>query len=239
MKGLSIIVPCYNEAKTLPKVLQKLVDLKLENWTKELVLVDDGSKDDTPTIIKNFKNNHPEITKIHLITQNGGKGSTVKEGLKIATGDFILIQDADLEYDPGDIEKLLKAIDQPKTIILGSRNLLKETQKGKFIPRLGVKTITLLINFLYDQNLTDVWTGYKLFPQETNSMFVGGKFESEIIFLLKTLHQQYKIKETPISYNPRTTAEGKKIRYRDGFKTILVILKTYFEQKLTNRKNIV
>ncbi|MCE9629062.1 MAG: glycosyltransferase family 2 protein [Candidatus Vogelbacteria bacterium] len=234
---LSIIIPCYNEQETLPELLNKVVSLSLENWLTEIIIVNDGSTDETSQILQNFKERYPFLI-IYNLPKNQGKGSAIKSGLTLATGDFVIIQDADLEYDPKDIVNLITKVKDKKTIVFGSRNLSTETTRGKLIPRLGVKTITYLINLLYNQNLTDVWTCYKLFPRSAFIFFDEGKFESEITFIQKALRHEYQILEGSISYNPRSVAEGKKIRYRDGLITIFKILKLFFQQKYLE-KNIV
>ncbi|OHA18482.1 MAG: hypothetical protein A2664_00875 [Candidatus Taylorbacteria bacterium RIFCSPHIGHO2_01_FULL_46_22b] len=224
MPKLSIIIPIYNEERTLPELLQKVIGLKIPNWQIEIIAVDDASKDTTPDILAQHQG---KITVIRN-TENAGKGSAVKKGLTVATGDFLIIQDADLEYEPREIPALLNQAVDEKTLVYGSRNLHHEKRRGFFVQRAGVWVITKLINTLYFVTLTDVWTGYKLFPAQAKNLFVAGKFESELIFTVRAIRSGFRIVEHPISHTPRSVEEGKKIRYRDGIQAIIEILKDRF-----------
>lgn len=221
MKKISIVVPVYNEEKTLELVLQKLLDLKLPNYEKEIIVVNDASSDGTKDIL----NKYLSKVKIHHHEVNRGKGTAVKSGLDLISGDFVVIQDADLEYDPEELPSLLLLIEDENTLVFGSRNLHHVPRKNFFVQRAGVWLLTGLINVLYGAKLTDVWTCYKIFPAKIKHYFVTGRFDSEILFTLNVLHNGYKIKEGAISHNPRTKAEGKKIKVSDGvgviFKTLL------------------
>lgn len=219
MKKLSIIIPCFNEQETLETLIKRVQNLSLPDWEKEIIIVDDNSTDKTRQILRTMKNDARVIYR----TENGGKGSAVKDGLSAATGDSILIQDADLEYNPAEIPKLIAEANN-QTLVYGSRNLSTHKRRGFLIPRLGVWFITQLVNVFYGVRLTDVWTCYKLFPRTASHFFVAGRFESEIIFTLKALRQGFRIIEVPISHRPRSRAAGKKIRYRDGFKAIWIII---------------
>ncbi len=230
MRKLSIVIPCYNEEKTVAELLQQVLNIFIPNWEKEIIVVDDFSTDRTREILKTFED---KIT-VHYRKKNGGKGSAVTDGLSLATGDYIIIQDADLEYNPAEIPSLVKQIIDEKTCVYGSRNLHHVKRKGFIIPRLGVWIITKLINTLYRVKLTDVWTCYKLFPKKSARFFCPGKFESEIHFTLGALRHGYKIVEAPISHSPRDIEDGKKIKYSDGFKAIAVILS---DRLLHLRKN--
>lgn len=221
MNKLSIIIPCYNEAKTIQEIVRRVLVAQTPGWQKEVIIVDDGSSDETPALLKAFK----EQANIILRDTNGGKGSAVREGLGQATGSHVLIQDADLEYDPEEIEKLLAVIDRGEAdVVYGSRNLRPRERQGALVPRLGVWVITKLINILHQQHLTDVWTCYKLFPREAASDFTPGRFESELLFTTALSRRGYRFSEVPISYHPRDASEGKKIRYRDGLWAIAVLI---------------
>ncbi len=219
MMKLSIIIPCYNEVGTIATVIEQVLALQLPNWQMEVIVVDDASTDGTTEILADYNSR----LKVIRLAKNSGKGTAVARGLVLATGDFLLIQDADWEYLPAEIPKLLQAIVGQRSIVYGSRNLAPD-RRGDLIPRLGVWFITKLINVLYGSWLTDAWTGYKLFPATTKHLFVAGRFESELLFTVRVLRAGYVIVETPIKYCPRPADQGKKIRYRDGFKSIGLIV---------------
>ncbi|MFA5942650.1 MAG: glycosyltransferase family 2 protein [Candidatus Paceibacterota bacterium] len=219
-RKISIIVPCYNEVQTVEKIMQRLVALSLPGWEKEIIVVDDASHDGTKEKIKQYE----EKVQVVYCEKNGGKGTAVRRGIVQATGDFVLIQDADLEYDPADIPNLLAVLESGVTeVVYGSRTLDPKTRRGGLLARRGVWFITKLVNTLYRLSLTDVWTCYKLFPRAAASDFVAGHFESELLFTAALARRGYRFAEVPISYYPREAAEGKKIRYRDGIYAIMVI----------------
>ncbi|MEK7607393.1 MAG: glycosyltransferase [Patescibacteria group bacterium] len=224
---LSIVVPVFNEEKTIDEILSRIFDVKIPSWTTEVIVVDDASSDRTSHILKNYAH------KIKVIThdQNRGKGTAVTHGLKEVTGDYILIQDADLEYHPREISSLIAAIGKNNArVVYGSRNLHHEKREGFIFQRLGVWIITKLINWMYGARLTDVWTCYKLFPRDVKKHFVSGRFEAELLFTSALLRGGHIITEVPISHAPRVANEGKKIRYRDGFRAIRLL----FADKLVN-----
>lgn len=221
MKKISIIIPCYNESKTIETILRRVEKVSFPKWEKEIIVVDDYSTDGTRDILKKYENR----IKIIYQLQNGGKGTAVRRGLKEATGDYIIIQDADLEYNPDEIKNLLSALDSGYgDAIFGSRNLHHEKRLGFCAPRLGVWFITKLLNALYGMHLTDAWTCYKLFPKEAKGNFQDGGFDSELLFTAALARQGLKIFEVPISHRPRDFSEGKKIRYRDGFRAIFLLI---------------
>ncbi len=225
MKKLSIVIPCYNEEKTIDEILRRLQVAPTIGWEKEIIVIDDASLDGTRDILKQYE----DVAHIVYCEKNGGKGTAVRYGLEHATGEYVLIQDADLEYDPADIQNLLSAIEENTIdVVYGSRNLNPRTRRGGLMPRLGVWLITKLINILHRLTLTDVWTCYKLFPREAAGDFVVGRFESELLFTAALARRGYHFVEVPISYAPRDAAEGKKIRYRDGFYAIIVVAYDWF-----------
>jgi SAM-dependent methyltransferase len=243
---LSILIPCYNEEATIRQLLSQVFSVDISPWQKEVIVVDDGSTDGTRKILKEFE----KKAGIIYLPHNAGKGSALKKGLAAVTGDYVIIQDADLEYDPKEIPALLKTLQKTlkekvyqnkkdpgskKTlgkvgaseisdiVVYGSRNIHHVKRQGFVISRIGVWSITKLINILYGLSLTDVWTCYKLFPVKAAPFFVAGGFESEVVFTLALARQGYTFIEVPISHNPRNVAQGKKIRYRDGLKAIVLI----------------
>jgi len=218
---LSIIIPCYNEERTIRELLSRVLNIDLSPWQKEIIVVNDASTDLSVEILKAFGN---KIKIVHL-EKNSGKGTAVMKGLVEATGDYILIQDADLEYNPTDIPALLKEIgSRPGKVIYGSRNIHHEKRNGFIFQRLGVWFITVMINGFYGRRLTDVWTCYKVFPKTAKKHFLPGRYEAELLFTTALIRDDYEIVEVPISHAPRGVADGKKIRYRDGFRAIQVLL---------------
>lgn len=220
MASLSIVIPCYNEAHTVRQLLKKVFDVSLPGWSKEVIIVDDASLDGTRDIVREYRNRATVLFQ----ERNQGKGSTVKRALAAATGDYVIIQDADLEYDPGDIPALLSVLESGVAdVVYGSRTLDPHARHGGLIARVGAWFITKLINTLYGLSLTDAWTCYKVFPRAASDAFTAGRFESELLFTAALARRQYRFAEVPISYAPRAVADGKKIRYRDGLYAIIAI----------------
>ncbi|MCX6787578.1 MAG: glycosyltransferase family 2 protein [Candidatus Kaiserbacteria bacterium] len=220
MAKISIVIPCYNEVRTIDELLSRVRGASVGGWEKEILVVDDASTDGTRELLKKYE----DTMRILYLKKNGGKGTAVRHGLAEATGDYILIQDADLEYDPIDIQSLLVPIDAGVAdVVYGSRTIGPVKRRGGFIARIGVWLITKLINTLYRLKLTDVWTCYKLFPREASVDFSAGRFESELLFTAALARRDCRFVEVPISYAPRDSVEGKKIRYRDGIYAIIVI----------------
>lgn len=223
---ISIVVPCYNESKTVKQLVSRLKAVQLpQRWEKEIIVIDDASTDGTSGILRSIEG----VTTLFQ-EKNGGKGSAVRAGLRRATGNYVLIQDADLEYDPEEIPLLLSALTHGD-VVYGSRNLRPRERRGAYVPRLGVWFITKLINLLYGLSLTDVWTCYKLFPAAAKDDFKAGRFESELLFTAALARRGCRFAEIPISYHPREVREGKKIRYRDGIFAIIVIMKDWLTER--------
>ncbi len=229
---LSIIIPVFNEEKTILQILERVkkADIPIVH---EIIIVDDGSTDTTREKLKKIKG-----AKIILHKKNQGKGAAVKTGIKNAKGDYILIQDADLEYNPNQIKDLLKPILEDKEkVVYGTRlnrapNLKKEEAKHLFVIHyFGNRFLSLVASVLYGQWLTDMETCYKLFPRNAISSIKlnakGFEFEPEITS--KLLKQGYKIKEVSITANPRGYDEGKKLNtLRDGSKALWYLFKYRF-----------
>ncbi len=221
---LSIIIPVYNEEKTIAAVLDALVAVPFGEWEREVIVVDDGSVDATSAILKQWSG-----VKAFFHVANRGKGVAIRTGLAEACGDAVIIQDADLEYDPADIPRLLAAMEKTGAdAVFGSRNIAPE-RRGYPHYVLGVAVLTGCINLLFRSRLTDAYTGYKLLRtsalKELGITSAGFEFEAEATCLL--LKRGYKICEIPIRYNPRSFSEGKKIRFRDGIIGLAMIFKIW------------
>ncbi len=232
MQTLSIIVPAYNEENTIAAVAGKLLTVALPGWGKEIIVVDDGSRDKTAERLAPFAGD----IRFLRHDQNKGKGAAIRTGLAAATGDAVIIQDADLEYDPEDIPALLAAFDRydGKAAVYGSRELAPE-RKGYPHYVLGVKVLTALANFCLGSSLTDIYTGYKLFPGSAVKTMVlsSNGFEFEVEVTARLLAQGTRIAEVPIHYHPRTFREGKKIGARDGLRGLTTIFRHWRKKKFS------
>ena len=205
--------------------MEKVGSLAIPNWQTEIIAVDDFSTDGARIILHEYQNKY----KVIYHHKNRGKGSAVKSGIEQSTGDYIVIQDADLEYNPNEIPRLIAALDgKENRVVYGSRNINTKDRKMMLLPRLGIWFITKEFNILFGAKLTDLWTCYKLFPREASGFFPAGKFESELSFSARLIRNGFEIIEVEISHNPRSFSEGKKIGYMDGIKGILTVFKEYF-----------
>ncbi|MCF7861667.1 glycosyltransferase family 2 protein [Candidatus Woesearchaeota archaeon] len=228
MKTLSIIIPVYNEKENLLKILCKVEESDVLGLQKEIVLVDDCSTDGTRELLKKLKH------KVILHRKNGGKGRALRTGFKHARGDIILIQDADLEYDPVDYPKLLKPILDKKTnIVYGTRfysqkGHLKENRHMTYrLHFFGNYILTLLTNILYNSNITDMETCYKVFTKNallSIPKLKARRFDFEPEITSKFLKNGSKIIEVPIKYYSRDFSEGKKITWKDGVKAAYYLI---------------
>ena len=222
---LSIIIPCYNECSTISKIIKKINKQNLKN--KEIILIDDFSSDGTRLIIENELKN--EVDQIFFNEINYGKGYCIKKGIKEAKGDIILIQDADLEYDPSDYIKLISPIEKNiADVVYGSRFVgSAEKRVLYFWHTIGNKLLTLLSNIFTNLNLTDMEVGYKVFKSDVikNIDLEENRFGFEPEITAKISKKKLRIYEVGISYFGRKYIEGKKITWKDGFSAIRSILK--------------
>jgi len=227
---ITILIPVYNEKNYILKVLEKVQKQK-EKFDLEIIVVDDYSSDGTIEILRE---NNSLYDKIIYKNKNEGKGSAVIEGIKISTGEFLLIQDADLEYFPNDYAKLFEPIKFGADAVYGSRFKGSEPKRiFYFYNRVANFLITLLINFLTNINFSDVETGYKLirtdFIKKINLQEKTFAFEVELTVKLSKL--KIKFYEVGINYNGRTYEEGKKIQIKDGFIAVYKIIYYFFLDK--------
>jgi glycosyltransferase involved in cell wall biosynthesis len=222
---LSVIIPVYNEVKTIKKIVDKI--FKVKN-VLEIIIVDDGSDDGTKLELKKISV-HKKI-KIFTNKKNTGKGAAIRIGLKHANGNYVIVQDADLEYDPADYKKLIKPVlDAKAQVVYGSR-FLGEHRNMFFWHMLCNKLLTLLTNILFDTTLSDMETCYKLIPlkifEKIKLKSNGFDFEPEVT--AKILKKGIRIYEVPVSYAGREYSEGKKIKFWDAVMAFLMIIKYRF-----------
>ncbi len=223
---LSVIIPVFNEKATIGEIIKKVKKVPVE---KEIILVDDGSIDGTSEILKEISEKDKNI-KIILKEKNEGKGSAIREGLKYVSGDIVVIQDADLEYEPTDWIEMLKVMEKKKADVVYGSRVLGKNKKSSFIFYLGGRILSLIANFLYQAGITDEPTCYKMFKTEIiknlNLRCKGFEFCPEVT--AKIRKKGIKIYEVPIHYNPRSIKEGKKIRWKDGLIAIWTLIKYRF-----------
>ncbi len=218
MVKLSVIVPVYNEEKTVANVLQKLLKVR---EVLEVIVVNDGSTDLTKKVLT--KLTHRKLRVFHKV--NGGKGSAIRHGLRYVKGNFVLIQDADLEYDPEDIPLLLDPIKKDRVKVVYGSRFLGPHSNLLFWHRKGNDVLNFLVNILYNTTLTDMETCYKVMPTELlrELNIQSNKFDMEPEITCKLLRKRVYIFEVPISYVGRDFSQGKKITWRDGIDALRVI----------------
>jgi glycosyltransferase involved in cell wall biosynthesis len=229
---ISIIVPAYNEASTISIIIDKLINLSLiNNIKKEIIIVNDCSTDNTDTLVQKIIKSNPEAEIVYIQHENNsGKGAAIHSGIKNATGEYLIIQDADLEYDPNEFNKLLKpVIDGYADVVYGSRFMGGSAHRILFFwHTIGNKFLTFLSNLFTNLNLTDMETCYKLFKTSIiKNITLNEKrfgFEPEITTKIARI-KNIRIYEVGISYYGRTYAEGKKINWKDGFRAIYCIIR--------------
>jgi glycosyltransferase involved in cell wall biosynthesis len=218
---LSIIIPVYNEIEFLPKIIEAIKKVNLQDIVKEIIIVDDASNDGTGEWIEKYISQNPDV-KFKKHNVNMGKGSAIKTAIDIATGDIIVIQDADLEYNPEDYKILLVPIlEGKKQVVYGSRSLRKN-KSYSYIYYFGNEVLTEITNILYETHLTDMETCYKMFTKEVvkDMHLCAKRFDFEPEFTAKVVKKGYEICEIQISYSARSREDGKKLTWKDGVKAL-------------------
>ena len=229
MKKISVLIPVYNELNTFLQILNKVETTDFCGLEKEIIVIDDFSTDGTRDLYKNIPH------KVILHEYNQGKGAALRTGFKAATGDIIIIQDADLEYNPEDYNPMISLILEDKAdVVFGSRLAKKENLKNfLFLSLLANKTLTLLTNILFNVKLTDMETCYKAIKKEYADKIniTSNRFDFEPEITVKAIKAGARLKEVPITYNGRIYDEGKKVTWKDGLHAICVLLRFKFSSK--------
>lgn len=227
---LSIIMPVYNEKSTLKQIIKEVMQLNIKGADKELIIVDDGSTDGSREILKSIGKLNKKDVRIFYHEKNQGKGGAVNTGIQKSSGDIIIIQDADLEYNPKEIPKLIQPIIKGEVkVVYGSRFLRQHNPQYR-VYYLGNIILSWITTLIFFTRVTDMETGYKVFRREVikHIKLRARGFDLEPEITAKILKQGYKIKELPISFKPRKYEEGKKITWKDGLMAIFYLIKYRF-----------
>ncbi len=229
---LSIIIPVYNEAATITDLLDRVAAVRLD-VDKELVIVNDGSTDESARLIRDWRDSHPALEITVLTQENRGKGAAVRTGIAASQGDVVIIQDADLEYDPNDYRQCIAPILYgDAAVVYGSRERFKENHRHSSLAfYFGGMLVSLWFSILYQTRLTDEPTCYKTFKGKlVRALPIDGDgFEWEPEVTAKLLRAGVKIHEVPITYRPRKIDEGKKINWKDGMRALAEALRWRFK----------
>ncbi len=226
MINLSVIIPVYNERNTIREIVRRVQATGLPT---EILIVDDGSKDGTRDILPEMDGK--DGVRVILHEKNQGKGAAVRTGIQNARGEVMLIQDADLEYDPREYPGLLRPIEEGMAdVVYGSRFLGSPHRAILFWNMVANKLLTLMTNILYNTILTDMETGYKVFRREVvdGMKLRANRFDFEPEFTAKILKRRVRVFDVPIAFNPRDYSEGKKIGLRDAFEAVWALIKYRF-----------
>jgi glycosyltransferase involved in cell wall biosynthesis len=224
---LSVIIPVYNERNTIQEVLRRVRQVDLGDIDKEIIVVDDGSTDGTHDILSMEGDS---TTRIEHHQQNQGKGAAISTGIKLVTGDLVIFQDADLEYDPEDFRRLLDPVLKGKAEVVYGSRFTGERRNMLFWHFLGNRFLSFLTNLLYNTTLSDMETCYKLFKREIiqDIEIKSKRFDVEPEVTAKILKKKIRIYEVPISYAGRELEEGKKITWHDGLPALWALIKYRF-----------
>ncbi|MFA6982223.1 MAG: glycosyltransferase family 2 protein [Patescibacteria group bacterium] len=221
---LSVVIPVYNEKDTLLEILKRVESVT--DIEKEIIMIDDASKDGSTAIMKKLAGERPDL-KVLFHEKNQGKGASLRDGFQVTTGDYVIVQDADLEYDPNDYHVLLKALkDYKADVVYGSRFSGRYEDMSN-LHYFGNKLLTIITNIFFGVMLTDMETCYKLMPGDfvREVEIVSNRFNFEPEITAKLLRSKLKIVEVPISYKGRSFSEGKKITWKDGISALATLIK--------------
>lgn len=222
-------MPVYNEKDTLRAILKQVKEVDLGDVEKEIVLIDDASSDGTTAILKELQKKDPNL-KIIFKDKNEGKGFALRDGFHHTSGDYVIVQDADLEYDPMDYNKLLRALEEEKADAVYGSRFSGNYEDMSSLHYIGNKLLTMITNILYGVLLTDMETCYKIFPGDfaRKLEIKSPRFNFEPEITSKLLKSKMRIVEVPINYRGRTHDEGKKITWRDGIAAVVTLLRFRF-----------
>jgi dolichol-phosphate mannosyltransferase len=227
---LSVIIPVYNEAETIPQVIEQVLAVSLDSMGKEIVIVNDGSTDQTAAVLRTIAARVPDQLTIVHHERNQGKGAAIRTAIEHVTGDLVITQDADLEYDPQDYPSLLAPFEDPVVqVVYGSRNL-RTNPRSSWSFYWGGRLLSWVANLLYGSRITDEATGYKVFRADLlrSLDLQPTRFEFCPEVTGKLLRRGVEIHEVPIVYRPRSFSEGKKIQWHDGIVAIWTLMKYRF-----------
>ncbi|RJR26412.1 glycosyltransferase family 2 protein [candidate division WWE3 bacterium] len=224
---LSVVIPVYNEKNTIRTLLEKVKEI--DDIEKEIIVVDDASTDGTVDILKQLEKENPDVKFIYKEV-NKGKGDTLRVGFSYTTGDYVIVQDADLEYDPNDYRKLLRTLEEEKVDVVYGSRFSGNYEDMSNLHYMGNKILTLVTNFLFGVLLTDMETCYKLMPGDfvRKLEIRSSRFDFEPEITAKILKAGLRIKEVPISYKGRSHSQGKKITWKDGIGALFTLIKFRF-----------
>lgn len=229
---VSILIPAYNEESSILFILNKIIKTQFSD-SYEIIIVNDGSTDKTQELVEGFIKKHPQHNIQCFYQKNQGKGGAIHRAITEAQGEILLVQDADLEYDPQDYPKLLLPFEHGQKVVYGSRNLNPSDRKhSSLFFYWGGILVTVMTNLLFGSKLTDEATGYKVFHASLFAKlnFYHKDFAWEPEITAKILKQNITIFEVPISYQPRSKKEGKKISWKDGVKAVWILIQEYFKK---------
>jgi len=228
IRKLSVIVPVFNERTTLVEVIRRMRAVELpDGIEREIIVIDDGSTDGTRDVLRQLGDSTVRVLKHET---NRGKGAAVRTGLQVASGDYILIQDADLEYDPEDWPKMIAPVQRGRARVVYGSRFTGERRNMLFLHWVGNRLLSLVTNMLYNTTLSDMETCYKLFDRQVldGITIKSDRFEFEPEITAKVLRRGYHIYEVPISYSGRDFDEGKKITWTDGFSALATLVRYRF-----------